>query len=79
MADLTADSRVLVSHDWTGPYIRLPFSQLDEVKHVLDSHSIRYRVKDNAIALSGGPLMVVLYLEGEADVNLVQKLLERSR
>ncbi|MCI0377103.1 MAG: hypothetical protein L0215_05835 [Gemmataceae bacterium] len=59
-----------------GPYIRLQFSQLDEVRRILDSRSISYSVKEDVVSLSGGPFMAILYLGRGADAGFVQTVLD---
>ena len=77
MIDRTTSLPLRVSTDGTvGPYIRLPYNQLNEVLRVLDSHSIRYWVQENVISLSGGPFMAVVHLGREADANAVQAILD---
>jgi hypothetical protein len=79
MTDQTTSSPLRVATGVTGPHIRLPFGQLDEVKRLLNSHVIRYRVRENAVSLSGGPFMVELYLEGVTDASVVQRILDSCR
>jgi hypothetical protein len=62
-----------------GPYIRLPYSQLDELKRVLDSHGISYSVRENIISLEGGPYMAVVNLKRGTDAKAVQALLDGVR
>ena len=62
-----------------NPYIRLPFSQLDELKRELDSHGIRYRVRENIVSLEGGPYMAVLYLDRGTNAQTVQAILDGVR
>jgi len=60
-----------------GPYIRLPFSQLEQVRQLLDSRGIRYWVRENAISLDGGPEMIVVNLGREGNAAAVQAILAR--
>jgi hypothetical protein len=77
MTDRTTNVPIRVSTDGTaGPYVRLSFSQLDEVKRVLDSHGIRYWVNENAVSLSGGPFIAVVNLGRGADADAVQRILD---
>jgi hypothetical protein len=80
MTDQTDGSPLRVSPNETvGPYIRLAYSQLDELKRTLDSHAIRYWVRDNIVSLEGGPFMAVVYLGREADAQAVQAILDGVR
>jgi hypothetical protein len=79
MIDQTTGLPMRVSTDkMAGPYIRLPYTQLNEVRRVLDSEGIRYWVQENAVSLSGGPFMVVVNLGHGADANAVQSILDRA-
>src|SRR5258708_1268040 len=63
VTDQSKGSPIHVSTDrGAGPYIRLPFSQLDDLKRILDGHGISYSVRENVISLGGGPFMAVVYL-----------------
>jgi hypothetical protein len=80
MTDHTNGSPVRVSpNEAIGPYIRLPYSQLDELKRVLDGHGISYQVRENIISLEGGPFMAMVYLGREADAQAVQAILDSVR
>jgi hypothetical protein len=77
MTNKTTGSRILVSMEGSaGPYIRLPYNQLDEIKQVLDSHGIPYGVNENIISLSGGPFMAVVTLGRGVDARSVQAILD---
>jgi hypothetical protein len=76
MIDVTTKKPLRVSNEYPpAPYIRLPFSQLDEVRRLLDSRSIGYWVDENAISINGGPEMIVINLNRGTDVAGVQTLL----
>ncbi len=80
MIDRTTGLPLRVSTDGTtGPYIRLPFDQLDDFKRVLDSHGIRYWVEENVVSLSGGPFIAVANLGRGADATAVQAILDSVR
>jgi hypothetical protein len=66
----------VIPNDEVGPYINLPLDQLDEVRRVLDSHGIRYRVLEDAISLNGGPFMVIIHLARGTDPQAVQGVLD---
>ena len=80
MIDQATGSPIRVSTDRAaGPYIRLPFSQLDELKRILGSHGISYSVRENVISLSGGPFMAVVSLGRGTDAEAVQAILDGLR
>lgn len=80
MTDATTQARLRVSSEGTmGPYIRVPFSQLEEVKQTLDGSRIRYWVGENAISLDGGPEFVVIDLGRAADASAIQAVLDSVR
>jgi hypothetical protein len=54
----------------------LPFSQLDEVRRLLDGRGIRYWVEENAISMDGGPETVVVNLGREGNAMAVQAVLD---
>jgi hypothetical protein len=77
MTDITTNSPLHVSTDGTaGPYIMVPVSQLDEVRRLLDSHSIVYWVEENAISVDGAPEIAVIDLGRGGDAAAVQTLLD---
>jgi hypothetical protein len=80
MTDRTTSLPLRVSTDTTsGPYIRLPYNQIDEVRRLLESHGFRYWVEENIISLNGGPFMAVVNLGREVDTNAVQAILDSVR
>ena len=80
MTDATTQRRLHVSTDGTaGPYIMVPVSQLDEVKHLLDRSRTRYWVDENAISLNGSPEIAVINLGRDADARSVQNILDSVR
>jgi hypothetical protein len=80
MTNQTTGAPLRVSPDATvGPYIRLPYCQVDELKQLLDVHGIRYGMRENIISLEGGPYMAVVYLGRGADAQAVQAILDNVR
>lgn len=63
-------------NETVGPYIRLAYDQLDEVRKVLDSRGISYSVKETIVSLSGGPFVALVYLRRGADANAIQAILD---
>jgi hypothetical protein len=80
MTDRTTGQPMRVSTEGTaGPYISLPFDQLDEARRLLDSHGIRYWVDEHAISLNGGPFIAEVNLGRGADAKAVQEILDSVR
>src|SRR5262249_17505918 len=53
MIDQTTGLPMRVSPQETiGPYIRLPYDQVDDVRRLLDSHGIRHWVQDSILSLN---------------------------
>jgi hypothetical protein len=78
--DVTTQRPLTVSTDGTvGPYIDVPFSQLDEVRRLLDDHGIRYSVEEAVISFNGGPEMAVIDLGRRGDAGAVQAILDGAR
>jgi hypothetical protein len=63
----------------TGPYLYVPVSQLDEVRQLLDSHEIRYRVDNYSVSLNESPFVIVVAFGRGADPNAVQNILDSIR
>lgn len=77
MTDATTKKPLRVSTESkAGPYIWVPFIQLDEVRRLLDSHKVAYWVSENAISWNGGPEMTVINLGHEGDAAAVQAFLD---
>jgi hypothetical protein len=80
MTDSMTKEPLRVSTDGTaGPYIRLPESQLHDVRRLLDAQSIRHWVGENAISWNGGPETVVVNLGRDGDPSTVQAILDNAR
>jgi hypothetical protein len=78
MIDTTTKKPLRVLTDGTaGPYIMVPLDQLEEVKHALDNHSIRYWVEENAISLNKAPFIAVIDLGRNGDTKAVQAILDK--
>ncbi len=77
MIDVTTKKPLHVSNEYPPrPYIRLPFSQLNEVRRLFDSQKIDYWVDENAISVDGGPEMIYINFYRGIDVAAVQALLD---
>jgi hypothetical protein len=58
-------------------YIRIPLAQLDTVTAVLDANKVPYWVDEEALSMDGGPEITWINLDEDADLALVQRLLDR--
>lgn len=77
MIDAMTRKRLHVSTDGeAGPYIMVPFSQLTDVRQVLDDHGIRYTVEEDVISLDGAPEVAVIDLGGAANADAIQAILD---
>jgi hypothetical protein len=77
MTDTTTENPMRVSTDGTaGPYIMVPFSQLDEVRQLLDSHHVAYAVEEDVISLNRAPEVAVIDLGRDGDAAAVQAILD---
>ena len=80
MIDVMTEKPLSVSTDGTvGPYIMVPFSQLGDLRRLLDSHSVRYWVDENVISLNGGPEVALVNLGRGADATRLQAILDSVR
>ncbi len=76
MIDRTTGLPLRVEEGTVGPYVRLPFDQLAEIKRVLESHRLHYTVREDIISLSGGPFIAVVDLGRGTDAEAVQTILD---
>jgi hypothetical protein len=80
MIDISTERPLYVSTDGTaGPYIMVPLDQLDAVRRLLDQHSIRYSVDEDAISLNDKPYVTVVDLGRGGDAPAVQTILDNAR
>jgi hypothetical protein len=77
MIDVRYNKPLHVSMEYPPrPYIRLPFSQLNKVRQLLDNHQINYWVREYTISLDSGPEEIIIYLNRGTDVATVQAILD---
>lgn len=60
----------------TRPWLRLPYSRLDQVRQHLDAHGIRYWVSENVISFNGAPPVTTIYMYRGVDPKAVQAILD---
>ena len=76
MTDSTTKTPLRVLDSTVGPYIILPFSQLDEVRGLLDRGQIYYWVDENVISFNGGPEEATIYMGREGNAAAIQAILD---
>lgn len=80
MIDSTNQERVVVSTDGSaGPYIMVPFDQLEAVKSILQKNKVPFWVDADAISLDGKPEIAVVNLGRGASASQVQQLLDAAK
>jgi hypothetical protein len=60
-----------------GPYLILPYEQLDQVTALLDANRIPYYVWDEVLSMDGGPEVAWIHFEDEGiNAAVIQRLLD---
>jgi hypothetical protein len=63
-----------------GPYyIRLPLSQVEEVRQRLDRHEVKYWVDSAAISIDRGPERTSIHLGWNNDPVRIQSILDEAQ
>ncbi len=62
----------------SGPYIAVQLDQLALVRRILDEAGQRYYVEEYAISLDERPVTAVIDLEVDADIEGIQRCLDRT-
>jgi len=57
-------------------YIRVLFSQLDDLRRLLDEHGVRYSVDEYVSSWNGAPETTLVYLARGVDGARVQEILD---
>jgi hypothetical protein len=71
------EEQLYVSTDGTaGPYIIVPVSLLDSVRHALSEARISFTIDEDAVSLAGQPALSVVDLGDGADIVRVREVLE---
>ena len=77
MSDTVTRNTLSVSTNGAAaPYIRVPVSQLDDIRQLLEKNNIHYRVHENVISLNGGPEIAVVDFGRGADIDAVRRVLD---
>ncbi|HEX5445010.1 MAG TPA: hypothetical protein VFW87_14325 [Pirellulales bacterium] len=59
-----------------GPYIVIPFAQLEQVTSLLDENAISYWVDDEALSVDGKPEVIFVNFSAQTHPTTVQRLLD---
>jgi hypothetical protein len=79
MTDKYTGRRLVVSKDGrSGPYLTVPVTQIDAVRHVLDQSGVRYWIDETAISVDGKPAMSVVNFGKLASPETIQATLDRA-
>lgn len=77
MQNTESGDQIIVSTDGTaGPYIVVDVSRLAEVQQLLNDNGIQHFVDPNAVENYNQPVMGVINLFNESDVEQTQQLLD---
>ena len=77
MVDASTHKPIRVSVDpASGPYIRLPRDQLEQVRKLLTDNNVSHWASHHAISVDDGPFIAVIYLGRKTDPGHVQGLLD---
>lgn len=80
MTDLMTRKPLIVSDARTPwPSIRLAYSQVPEVRQILDDHKVRFWVEENVISFDGWPEIAYIQLGRGTDAATVQAILDSVR
>ena len=79
MTDTSTGERLLVSTaPDAGPYIDLPWSQVEAVRKRLDRAGIPYWVDQWLISIEGGPEFTSIYFSRYVDADRIQLALDET-
>lgn len=77
MNDVTTNEPLRVLADGTsGGMISMPYSQLDDVRRLLDGHDIYYWVDEHVVSFDGSPEYAFVFLGHSASPTAVQTILD---
>lgn len=79
MIDTTTGERLVVEKGLeSGPYIDLPWSQVDDVRQRLDRAGIAYWVDPWVISIEGHPETATIYFSRYVDAARIQVALDET-
>lgn len=76
MIDTALKSLKVWRSDKAGPSLMLPYSQLDEVRRLLDEHQIRYWVDEQVISVDEEPFVAFVEFYRSENADQIQALLD---
>ena len=77
MTDMLTKQRLNVAMDEkTGPYLMVPFEQLDELRDLLDRNRVRYYVDEYIITFNDEPEIATVRLGRGGDADAMQRILD---
>ena len=79
MTDTTTGKPLRVLTSAIAPYLKLPYSQVDEVRHLLDAEGIYYDVSSSVISVNGGPQMAWINFGRKGIAEKIQSVLDQAR
>jgi hypothetical protein len=80
MINVVTNKPLRVQNEGTaGPYIRLPESQLEEVREMLDRHGISYWVAETRTSVDGKPFNAVINFGRKGDPEVIQRIIDDGR
>ena len=80
MTDVSTSKPLHVRNEGgVGPYIDVPFMQLDELKQILDSHGISYWVAENVISIDGGPEIATVEFGRQGNEVAIQAAIDSAQ
>jgi hypothetical protein len=79
MIDMTTNKPLRVLTDSTvGPYIQLAEDQLDDVRRLLETHSVRFEIEEGMLSMNDGPFIATINLGREGDAKTIQAILDNN-
>jgi hypothetical protein len=73
---MTHERLEVLTAQGAGPYIMLPFSQLESVKSILKAHAVPFWEDSFSVSINGDPAMITINLYPGVDAAQVQRLLD---
>jgi len=79
MTDTTTKKPIRVRNGGiAGPYLKVPFTQIDDIRRLLDEHRIRYEVSENVISFNGAPEVAWVKFGRDGDTTVIQKIFDSA-
>src|SRR5206468_4161975 len=76
MIDTTTKKPLHVRVSGERVYLKLPFSQVGEIRPLLDSRGVRYWLSPNVLSVNGGPPTTTIYFHLGSDQATIQAILD---